>query len=84
MTDLQERTNTDETLQMGVPRYTHIIDRGDDDRPAAAIVLEAMVNGTKLTAWCGHVWTPSRDPSKFLICPKCKEMFEFARDFRGV
>ena len=61
-----------------------IIDRGDDPRPAEAIILEARVNGTPLTALCGYTWVPSRDPQKYPVCPKCAEIFEFARDFRGI
>jgi hypothetical protein len=39
-------------------------------------ITEAMVLGTPVTALCGKVWVPSRDPSRFPICPTCKEMFE--------
>lgn len=66
------------------PIYTHIIDRGDDPRTADAIVLEARVNGTPLAALCGHIFVPSRDPIRYPPCDKCVEIFEFARDFRGV
>lgn len=66
------------------PIFSHIIDRGDDDRPAHAIVMEARVNGTALTALCGHTFVPERDPKKYPPCEKCVEIFEFARDFRGV
>jgi hypothetical protein len=70
--------------ESGNPILTHIIDRGDDRRPAAAIVLEARVNGTPITALCGHTWVPERDPMKYPPCDACVEMFEFARDIRGV
>lgn len=39
-------------------------------------IMEAMVTGTPLIALCGKVWVPSRDPEKFPICPKCKEIYE--------
>jgi hypothetical protein len=39
-------------------------------------ITEAMVLGTPVTALCGKVWVPSRDPSRFPICPTCKEIFE--------
>lgn len=68
----------------GNPRHSHIVDRGDDPRPATALILEAMVNGTPLTALCGYTWVPARDPKNFPVCPKCLEVFEFAKDFRGV
>jgi len=68
---------------VGNPRHSHIVDRGDDPRPAYAFITEAMVNGTPLTALCGYTWVPSRDPRKLQICKKCLEIFEFAKDFRG-
>lgn len=72
------------TTADGTPIHTHIIDRKNDERPAPAIVLEARVLGIELTALCGYKWIPSRDPIKYPICPKCEEMFNFARDFYGV
>lgn len=65
------------------PILSHIIDRGTGPKSAQELVLEAMVNGTPLTALCGHTWVPSRDPRKHPICEKCLEIYEFARDFRG-
>jgi hypothetical protein len=65
------------------PIYTHIVDRGDDKRPAEAIIMESRVHGYPLTALCGYTWVPSRDPNKYPVCLKCMEMFEFAKNFRG-
>ena len=81
-TQLDDKTELDTNLDN--PTYSHIIDRGDDERPAGAIVLEARVMGLELTALCGYKWIPSRDPEKFPVCPVCVQMFEFARDMRGV
>jgi hypothetical protein len=39
-------------------------------------VMEAMVMGTPVTALCGKVWVPSRDPQRFPVCPTCKEIWE--------
>ncbi len=39
-------------------------------------IMEAMVLGTPITALCGKVWVPSRDPKKFPVCPTCKEIWE--------
>jgi len=80
---LDERTELDTTLATEEPRHAHIVYRGDDPRPARAIVLEALVLGTPLTALCGYTWVPSRDPSKLSVCPKCLEMAEFAKDLSG-
>jgi hypothetical protein len=38
--------------------------------------MEALVNGTPVRALCGKIWTPSRDPKKYPVCPECKEIFE--------
>lgn len=39
-------------------------------------ITESMVTGKPIRALCGKVWVPSRDPSKFPLCPTCKEIFE--------
>lgn len=38
-------------------------------------IMEAMVMGTPVTALCGKVWVPSRDPKKYPVCPTCKEIW---------
>lgn len=38
-------------------------------------IMEAMVMGTPVTALCGKVWVPSRDPQRFPVCPTCKEIY---------
>ncbi|MEX1006059.1 MAG: DUF3039 domain-containing protein [Acidimicrobiia bacterium] len=42
-------------------------------RNASALVTQAMVMGTPVEALCGKRWVPSRDASRFPICPECKE-----------
>src|SRR5436305_6072922 len=39
-------------------------------------ITEAMVTGTPITALCGKVWVPSRDPKRYPVCPTCKEIYE--------
>jgi hypothetical protein len=39
-------------------------------------IVEAMVTGTPIQALCGKVWVPSRDASRFPVCPACKEIWE--------
>ncbi len=55
-------------------------DDGDHDRFSHYVVknklTEAMVFGSPLTALCGKVWVPSRDPKRYPVCPECKEIFE--------
>lgn len=38
-------------------------------------VTEAMVNGTPVMALCGKVWIPSRDPSRYPVCPLCQDIY---------
>lgn len=42
----------------------------------AASVTESYVMGTPVTALCGKVFIPFRDPEKLKICPICKEIVE--------
>ena len=55
---------------------------GDHDRFAHYIwgpnpraqITEAMVTGTPVRALCGKTWVPSRDASRYPVCPDCKEI----------
>ncbi len=53
---------------------------GDHDRFAHYVrkekIVESAVSGDAVTALCGKVWVPGRDPQKFKVCPTCKEIFE--------
>ncbi|MGH3098647.1 MAG: DUF3039 domain-containing protein [Streptosporangiales bacterium] len=53
---------------------------GDNERFAHYVqkekIVESSVMGTPLIALCGKVWVPSRDPSRFPVCPACKEIWE--------
>lgn len=53
---------------------------GDAERYAHYVKKEkitaAAVSGAPVVALCGKVWTPNRDPSKFPVCPVCKEIYE--------
>lgn len=57
-------------------------DTGDHDRYAhyvwgknpGAMITEAIVTGTPITALCGKKWIPSRSPEKFPVCPECVEI----------
>jgi hypothetical protein len=56
------------------------VEPGDHERFAHFVkkekIVESAVLGTPVVALCGKVWTPSRDPQKFPICPECKEIYE--------
>jgi hypothetical protein len=49
-------------------RFSHYADKEK--------ITEALVLGTPVRALCGKVWVPSRDPSRFPVCPECKEIYE--------
>lgn len=69
--DIDEETRTDERLSQG--------DDGDHDRFAhyvwgknpKALVTQSMVTGVPIKALCGKRWVPSRDGSKYPVCPDC-------------
>jgi hypothetical protein len=53
---------------------------GDHERFAHYVrqdkIVASAVSGKPVVALCGKVWVPSRDPSKFPICPACKEIYD--------
>lgn len=60
-------------------KLTHIIVvpphlRGKVD--GETYVLEARINGTPVTALCGHTWVPEQDPMKYPKCRKCVEIYD--------
>ena len=52
---------------------------GDHERFAHYVpkdrIVESAVTGDPIVALCGKVWVPSRDPSRFPICPDCDKIF---------
>ncbi|MCJ7438458.1 MAG: DUF3039 domain-containing protein [Acidimicrobiia bacterium] len=52
-------------------------DSGDHDRFAHYCkkedIVRAHVTGEAITALCGKKWVPTRDPSRYPICPTCAE-----------
>lgn len=60
------------------------VDDGDHDRFAHYVrkdkVTQAALSGTPVIALCGKVWVPGRDPSKYPVCPQCKEIYDGIRD----
>jgi hypothetical protein len=53
-------------------------DTGEDDRYAHYArkdeITRAAVLGGLVTALCGHRFQPVRDPSRFPLCQRCKEL----------
>ena len=71
MTELDTRISPDTTAD---PR----LDDGNKERLShyvrKADILRSAVDGVPVTALCGKKWLPSRDPDKYPLCPKCKDM----------
>jgi hypothetical protein len=70
----------DERTETGEPTAAHIVkvERGEN---AAAVVLEARINGTPVEALCGFVWVPSRDPKQLPVCEECKSIYSMYKAF---
>ena len=53
-------------------------DTGEDDGYAHYArkdeIARAAVLGGTIIALCGHRFQPVRDPSRFPVCPRCKEL----------
>ena len=65
-TELLERT--EEQRAPGYEeRYAHYVRK---ER-----ITESAVMGQPVVALCGKVWTPTRNPDKFPVCPTCKEIY---------
>ncbi len=70
--DVGSTTLLEEQVQNVEPgdheRFSHFVPKDK--------IVESAVLGTPVIALCGKVWTPSRDPQKFPICPECKDIYE--------
>jgi len=66
---------------------TAVTDNGDHDRYAhyvrKADATRAAIEGVPVRALCGKVWVPSRDPSRYSVCPECKKIREELLARRG-
>lgn len=64
------RTETDPSLPES--------DTGDGDGYAhyadKAEITRAAIEGGTVVALCGFRFSPIRDPQRFPVCPKCKEL----------
>lgn len=57
--------------------FTHIVlVRKGSPITAKALVLQARVEGFPIAALCGKQWVPTRDDSKYEVCPTCIEVWE--------
>lgn len=49
-------------------RFAHYVDKSESTR--------AYIEGTPVRALCGKIWVPTRDPSRYPICPTCKDIVD--------
>ena len=60
---------------------------GDHERFAHYVrkekIVESAVTGEPVTALCGKVWLPNRNPDRFPVCPVCKEIYSGMRGAGG-
>ena len=67
-TSTLERSETRQATQPGDnERYAHYVPK---DR-----ILASAMSGEPVIALCGKIWLPTRDPSRFPVCPACKEIY---------
>jgi Protein of unknown function (DUF3039) len=63
-------TQTDPTTTGGdtdsADGYAHYANKTD--------ITRAAIEGGLITALCGHRFSPVRDPQRFPVCPRCKEL----------
>ena len=78
-----ETIPTPGTSTLTEPDVREVTDDGDHDRFAhytrRADANRAYVEGTPVRALCGKVWVPSRDPSRYPVCPECTKIRERLR-----
>lgn len=66
-TGLLERTEVEQEKSPGDgDRFAHFVRRDKAN--------SSMVTGQPVVALCGKVWIPTRDASKYPVCPTCKEL----------
>ena len=74
MSDLLEREKTDDKV------VTDHFEPGDAEKFSHYVkkekILESAMTGLPVRALCGKMWTPTRDPEKFPVCPECKDVYE--------
>src|SRR6266516_6172178 len=87
MMERMDRERTTGTDVLPDERTDPRLDEDDHDRFAHYVdkskLTEAYVLGTPVIALCGKVWVPSRDPSRFPVCPECKRLYEMGPQGRA-
>lgn len=68
MTDTLIVEETKNTTDTGEPKMAHLVRKEDQ--------MKGYILGEPVTALCGKTWVPSRDPKKYPLCERCKEIAE--------
>lgn len=55
----------------GHDRFAHYVRKSD--------IVRSNVEGVEVVALCGKKWIPNRDPSRYPVCPTCKEIMAALR-----
>ena len=66
--ELEELLNQEQVEEGDHERFSHYAPKNK--------IMESALSGKPVRALCGKLWTPSRDPEKFPVCPTCKEIYE--------
>ncbi len=69
----------DDTSTGDHDRYAHYI----IGRDPKAKITAAIVEGKPIRALCGKKWIPSRDPSRYPVCPDCQKIKDRILSRRG-
>jgi hypothetical protein len=79
----QPSTTRTAVLERELVEERQLQEPGDHERFAHYVrkekILESAVSGDPVIALCGKVWVPGRDPSRFPVCPACKEIYQGLR-----
>lgn len=67
-TDLDVRPVDPDVEEGDHDRFSHYIRKVDHAR--------AYIEGVPVRALCGKIWVPSRDPSRYPLCPECDEIMQ--------
>jgi ATP-dependent Clp protease ATP-binding subunit ClpC len=68
LSDLRERVIRELSRGDGGQDFSHYVDKSK--------ITESVETGIPVTALCGKVWVPTRNPKHFPMCPSCKNIYE--------
>lgn len=53
-----------------------MVPKDEPDETPQAYVLRARVMGLPVTALCGHVWVPQKNPASLPVCEPCLSIYQ--------